>query len=226
VEENVDISVLVRLLKQLNSDLGENFILTSAPVASALTASGGNLNNVSYSQLDSQATDAGRPNGKLINWYNAQCYNGWGAASSSNTYTSIINNGWSPNRIVMGVVDSGNDGSGFVPLSTLNSVISTLRGDYGTNFGGVFGWEYFDAGTGDNLSSPWQWVKQIGSDLFSASKSARGRRLPTHNPARPVTPFEPQMAELMSRGVSWNDALVSLNKTAGNINDAKARLGL
>jgi len=227
VEEDVAISVLVQLLQQLNSDLGEDFILTSAPVASALTAGGGNLNNVSYSDLDSQATDSNRPNGKLINWYNAQCYNGWGDAGSADTYTSIISNGWDASRIVMGVPDSGNDGSGWVSLSTLGGVISTLKGDY-SNFGGVFGWEYFDAGSNDGLSSAWQWVQQIGSDLFgtNAPEKAPHHKKALRKAAKPITPFEAQMAELTAHGVSFNDALVALNRTAGNVKHAKVRLGL
>jgi len=228
VEEDVDISVLVRLLRRLNSDMGEDFILTSAPVASALTASGDNLSNVSYTQLDKEATDPNRPNGKLINWYNAQLYNGWGDAGSTQTYSSIISNGWDPSRVVMGVLDSSKEGSGWVSLDTLGSVISTLKGDY-SNFGGVIGWEYFNAGSCDGLSNAWQWVKQIGSDLFGINSS---RSRADHNsklvrrPASPITPFPTQMAELKSLGVSFNDALVALNRTAGHVKQARLRLGL
>lgn len=204
--------------------MGTDFILTSAPVASALTTNGANLNNVSYADLDAQATDPARPNGKLINWYNAQAYNGWGDAGSPDTYNSIINSGWAASRVVMGVLDSQHDGgSGWESLQTLSGVISTLRRDH-SDFGGVFGWEYFDAGTNDNMSNPWQWVKAIGGDLFSAlSKraSALVRRAPT-----PVTPFEPEMAQLMSEGVTFSDALVSLNRTGGDLAGAKAMLRL
>ncbi|KAL1961621.1 hypothetical protein VTN77DRAFT_1396 [Rasamsonia byssochlamydoides] len=223
IEEDVPLSGPLQLLQQLNSDMGTDFILTSAPVASALTTNGPNINNLSYFDLDAQATDSSRPNGKLINWYNAQAYNGWGDAGSPDTYTSIINSGWAASRVVFGVPDSQNDGSGWVSLQTLAGVISTLRQDY-SDFGGVFGWEYFDAGTNDNLNDPWEWVKTIGSDLFSALSKravARVRKTP-----KPITPFEPQMAELTSKGVSFGDALVSLNKTGGDLGRAKARLHL
>jgi hypothetical protein len=73
------------------ADMGENFILTSAPVASAMFRTGGsNVNNVSYFDLDAQAIDTNRPNGKLINWYNIQAYNGWGSASTTFTYDKVI----------------------------------------------------------------------------------------------------------------------------------------
>jgi hypothetical protein len=203
--------------------MGTDFILTSAPVASALTTNGPNISNLSYFDLDAQATDSSRPNGKLVNWYNAQVYNGWGDASSPDTYTSIINSGWAASRVVMGVPDSPNDGSGWVSLQTLAGVVSTLRQDY-SDFGGVFGWEYFDAGTNDGLSQPWEWVKAIGSDLFSAM--TKRALMWTRKTAQPVTPFEPQMAELTSRGVSFGNALVSLNKTGGDLAGAKAKLRL
>lgn len=124
---------------------------------------------------------------------------------------------------MLGVPDSQNDGSGWVSLQTLSGVISTLRKDY-SDFGGVFGWEYFDAGSNDNLSDPWDWVKTIGSDLTGAlSKSASAL---VCKPPKPVTPFEPQMTELTAKGVSFGDALVSLNKTGGDLGRAKAMLHL
>ena len=68
----------LRLLRQLNTDLGPDFLLTMAPVASALLGSGGNgLHGFNQKEMDDQATDPARPNGKLVSWYNAQFYNGW-----------------------------------------------------------------------------------------------------------------------------------------------------
>ena len=93
----------LRLLRQLNTDLGPDFLLTMAPVASALLGSGGNgLHGFNQKEMDDQATDPARPNGKLVSWYNAQFYNGWGDASSSTMYDRIISEGgWDSARVVI-----------------------------------------------------------------------------------------------------------------------------
>jgi hypothetical protein len=84
--------------------------------------------------MDDQATEPTRPNGKLVNWYNAQFYNGWGDASSTDMYDRIISEGgWSPDRIVMGVLTNpGDGGSGFVQLPTLKSVVGSLGAKHAT----------------------------------------------------------------------------------------------
>jgi hypothetical protein len=100
-------------------------------------------------------------------------------------------------------------------LTQLGSVITALRQEY-SDFGGVVGWEYYDAGTADGLANPWQWVKQIGSDLFGTLQT---RLLPDgiHAADRPVSPFEAELADLLSKGVSFGDAVAALNKTSGDV---------
>jgi len=226
IEEDVDMNAVLQLLRQLNTDLGHNFILTSAPEATGMTKGGGSLTNFSYFDLDKQAVDSARPNGRLINWYNTQAYNGWGSAASTATYDSMINAGWSPSRIVLGVVDSGSDGGGFVSLNTLKSVIASLRKKY-SNFGGVDGWEYFDAGSNDGFTgSPWQWVKQIGNALYDSLSylkvdiTEEDREVEKY--AR--TNFDEQLDVLIGEGIPYINALISLNKTTGNIDAARELL--
>lgn len=164
VEEDVSQDTLVQLAQQLDSDLGIDFIITGAPVASAMSG-GGNLDNVDWSSLDAAATSSSRPNGKLFNWYNTQFYDGWGDASSTSSYDAIISAGWDASRIVMGVLTSGGEGSGYDSLSTLSSTISSLKSSY-SDFGGISGWEYGGAGSSDN-DDPDQWVAAISSALSS-----------------------------------------------------------
>lgn len=76
IEENVDGSCPLALLRRLNSDFGNSFILTMAPVASELGPQEYGLGGFSYRDLDAAATAPLKPNGKLVNWYNAQFYNG------------------------------------------------------------------------------------------------------------------------------------------------------
>lgn len=58
------------------TEIGPNFIQTMAPVASELQPSGYGLGGFSYKTLDSEATDSSKANGKLIDWFNVQFYNG------------------------------------------------------------------------------------------------------------------------------------------------------
>lgn len=172
IEESVPISMPLRLLRQLNTDLGSDFILTMAPVASSLLHSSTGLHGFSQAEMDAQATDPARPNGKLVNWYNAQFYNGWGDASTTAMYDQIISQGgWPADRIVMGVLTNpGDGGSGFVGLDTLKSVVGTLGAKY-ASFGCAVGWEYWAAGTGDGLSEPWMWVKALGDVIAAFAKA-------------------------------------------------------
>lgn len=164
VEENVSEETLARLARQLDADMGHHFILTAAPVASAMS-NRGNLDNVSWSDLDKMAVNPRRPHGKLFNWYNTQFYDGWGSAASTASYDTVISAGWDPSRIVMGVLTSATAGYPWEPTSVLAKTIASLKAKY-EDFGGVFGWEYGIAGQTDGLT-PVQWTAAIGHDLES-----------------------------------------------------------
>jgi len=114
-----------------------------------------------FNHLELEASDAG----KLIDWYNVQLYNGWGDAGTTQLYDLIVATGWKPQRVVFGVLTHpGNGGSGHVSLERLKSVVDGLAGRYGSDFGGVMGWEYFNAGMEtDGAKGPWEWVTEVGS---------------------------------------------------------------
>lgn len=158
----MDISVALRLIKQLYNDMGPDFDITMAPVATALSF-GGSISGFSYADLDTQARDpnTGAP---MISFYNAQFTNGWGYAGNTNDYDAIINAGWDPSRVVMLTSAATNDAGGWVPISTLKDTIRSLRNKY-PNFGGVNGWEYFDAGSSDGLFQPFMWMANLRDAL-------------------------------------------------------------
>jgi len=166
IEEFVDMEVPLRLLKSLRRDMGPSFILTMAPVAVALEYNDGiNVSGFNYFDLDSNATDAsGKP---LVEWYNAQFYSSFGDASSPYTYQWIMKKGWDPERVVLGVLTNSNDGFGFVETRYVVDTIRSLRQEF-PGFGGVYGWDYFDAGMSevDGGTEPWQWVKIIKEALY------------------------------------------------------------
>ena len=146
--------------------MGPSFLLTMAPLASALSDKDGqNLSGFSYFKLDELATVPGSDE-KLISWFNGMFYGGF--ARGPPFYKSCVDAGWDPKRVVMGVLDCANNGepNGFVHIETLGETIKDLRGMY-EGFCGVAGWEYYDAGLTDREEmEPWEWVKRIGQALF------------------------------------------------------------
>lgn len=192
-----------------------------APVASALTSpNGGDLSGFSYFDLDDQAVASDGT--KLVSWYNGQFYSGFGSPASTSTYDSIISAGWDPARVVMGVLDSPTDGSGYVSTATIESAASNLKSKY-PSFGGVDGWEYFDAGSGDSDAQPSQWVQAIASSLFGASSKREAKdRSTTPAPVFPPQPFpESDVANLTAFGATHFQAVRALNRTDGDLEAAR-----
>ncbi|KAI5356843.1 Putative glycoside hydrolase family 18, catalytic domain, glycosyl hydrolase family 18 (GH18) active [Septoria linicola] len=225
IEERVPYTCPLALLRRLNADFGSNFILTMAPVASDLQPNPIGLGGFSYKTLDAQATSSAKPSGKLVNWYNAQFYNGWGDASTPNGYNAIVANGWPANRVVMGVLDSPNDGgSGWYNISTYQKTIKTLKSNY-ANFGSVCGWEYWDAGIRDNYANPWQWVGAVGQSVFASSTGTAPANRATNVDSGPA-PFPNLMSALLGKGVGKLEAVRALNISDGSLAGALQVLGL
>lgn len=221
----------MNLLRRLHADLGPNFILTLAPVASDLTPREIGLGGFSYSQLDRQATAADKPNGKLVNWYNAQFYNGWGDSSSPTGYNAIIANGYAASRVVMGVLANPADGgSGWYGVSTYQKTISSLKEKYGSDFGSVVGWEYWDAGERDSPAlKNYQWVQTIAKSIFtggSAGRDAAPNNTDTKVPGVGQVPWPGLLDTLMSKGAGDLEGLRALNQTDGDLPKAADLLGL
>ncbi|KAF3909213.1 hypothetical protein ABW20_dc0102542 [Dactylellina cionopaga] len=180
------------------------------------------LSGFDYHELDERAVSLSRPNSKLVNWYNCQFYNGWGDASSQDFYNSVAVLGeWDPSRIVLGVLDNaGNGGSGFVSSSKLVEVIRQLRTNYPT-FGGVIGWEYFNAGASDGLGDrPWDWVKTMSNALYNSYSPRRVDLITSLIPNLP-SPWPDALKNLTGEGARYFDAVRALNITDGNLGSAR-----
>ncbi|GAA1655527.1 hypothetical protein GCM10009744_55030 [Kribbella alba] len=160
VEESMSQAGINRLIDQLTTDFGTGFIITLAPVATALSG-GGNLSGFNYETLE-------RDRGAKIDWYNAQFYCGWGSMANTTGYDNIINRGlFTPNKVVTGVVTNSANCSGYVALPTLKNTLAALVAKYPT-FGGVDGWEYFNSDPG-GTAAPWQWAREMTSAMSGGS---------------------------------------------------------
>jgi hypothetical protein len=154
VEEPMSLGGIIRLIDRLRADFGPDFMITLAPVAPALYSPDPrhNLSGFEYEALEVMR-------GKEISWYNAQFYCGWGDAGSTEGFEMIVRKGFDSRKVVLGVVTNGANGGGFVEVERLGGTIGRLRGMFGEGWGGVMGWEYFNAG---DKERPWEWVGEIG----------------------------------------------------------------
>ncbi|MGA4845189.1 glycosyl hydrolase family 18 protein [Streptomyces sp. G5(2025)] len=157
VEERMSLAGIERVISALRADFGADFIITLAPVASALSG-GGNLSGFDYDALY-------RSRGGDIAWFNAQFYNGWGDMNSTADYDDIIARGLIPaSKVVAGALTSpANGGSGYVGMTALRSTIGSLVSKH-PGFGGVAGWEYFNSRPG-GTAAPWRWAAEVSSAL-------------------------------------------------------------
>jgi hypothetical protein len=156
VEEGMSLAGIERLIDALRKDFGTGFIITLAPVATALSG-GGNLSGFNYDRLY-------HDRGSKISWFNAQFYNGWGSLASTGSYDAVIRHGVvPPGKVVAGATTSPANGGGYVSLTTLKSTLKKLTAKYPT-FAGAAGWEYFNSEPGGR-SAPWSWASGVASAL-------------------------------------------------------------
>lgn len=157
VEEEMSLPGIVRLIDRLHADFGEGFLITLAPVATALVAGLPHLSGFSYRLLEEQR-------GSKIAWYNTQFYNGWSFAELPVAYDLIVAQGWRPDKVVVGLLTNPKNGSrGYIPFNTASIVLSQILHRYPT-FGGVMGWEYFNSLPGDSVQ-PWEWAACMSLSL-------------------------------------------------------------
>ncbi|KAF2670448.1 glycoside hydrolase [Microthyrium microscopicum] len=182
-----------RLIRRLRQDFGPTFIITLAPVYPAmlprrrayLGISRRILNSASMPTPDPVMNSLCRANGvrtrrnlsgfdylqleatlgNEIDWYNVQVYCGWGDPSGPGMYETLVDAGWKSEKVVLGVVTNPSNGAGWISLPRLTTVVRGLKAKYGEAFGGVMGWEYFNAGMNEPRGGPWQWVKELGIAL-------------------------------------------------------------
>lgn len=149
VEEEMTLGGIVHLISRLRLDFGPDFIITLAPVATALMEGRPHLSGFNYKWLEAVQ-------GSNIAWYNTQFYNGWGGINHTAAYEEIMQNQWPPEKVVVGMLTNPRHGpSGYVPLDLTSAVLSVLLEKY-PRFGGVMGWEYWQSLPDENES--WKWA--------------------------------------------------------------------
>ncbi|KAL8863355.1 MAG: hypothetical protein Q9178_000035 [Gyalolechia marmorata] len=153
VEEPMSLLGIIRLIDRLKSDFGQGFLITLAPVATALQG-GPHLSGFDYEALEVMR-------GHQIAWYNVQFYNNWGSLTGCGGYGRITNMGWKAEKVVAGVLTNpGNGTQGWVEAEELARRVAVLKLLF-PGFGGVMGWEYFNSTPGGE-ERPWEWAEAVG----------------------------------------------------------------
>lgn len=166
VEQDTSLETIVHLITQLKADFGDGFIITLAPVATALME-GSNLSGFDYIALENTISDK-------ISWYNAQFYSGFGSLFPDDQYIDIVEFGMGldPNRLVATTLTNPSNGFGYISPENVVSSVTDLAAKYGFNFGGVAGWEYFNSLPVPG--EPWVWAALMS---FSMTELQEAKQL-------------------------------------------------
>ena len=228
VEEEMSLPGVIRLIDRLRADFGPAFLITLAPVATALIPGQPHLSGFDYRMLETMR-------GHEIAWYNTQFYCGWGDMRTTAHYETIISCGWRPDKVVMGLITTSANGAGYVEMDHIADVLRVIRAIY-PDCGGVMGWEYFNSQPGDT-ARPWEWAAHMARAVRSvvpppgAVDGGRGVEVPGIRPGVPAPlPAAPQpfpaesVQTLKDLGFSQQQAVAALNMTGGNVEYAAGML--
>lgn len=164
VEEPVTLENVQWLLSDLRSDFPRHR-LTLAPVVSSLSDDAPGLGGFSYKELWNS------PAGSAIDYFNCQVYSGGSAEELVSAYDAVVANGYSPERVVLGVMSGTDPGP----------AAAALTKKYGARFGGVFTWEFFDA-----QPDPAAWAREVRAAMQLEAPAPPGdgtsRSLPRADP--------------------------------------------
>jgi chitinase len=141
IEEPVTLDNVKQLINAIYLDFGEDFIISMAPVQSSLQEDYPGMGGFVYKDLFNSKE------GQKIHYFNGQFYGDY----SEEAYNSVVKNGYTPEKVVMGMIS-------FQDLDQNVDTLKTLKKKYGKEFGGVFNWEYYDSPPGGE-SDPNKWAE-------------------------------------------------------------------
>ena len=148
IEENVSLLNVQKVIRDLKTIYGKQFIITMAPVCNSLMYNYPGLGGFIYKDL--MNTDEG----KMIDWFNGQFYFQY----SKDMFEQCVKNDYNPSNIIFGMISSN-----FVNnFDKALEEIKKVKQEY-PNFGGVYIWEYCNSPP-DN-KNPCIWSQEISKIL-------------------------------------------------------------
>ena len=148
IEESVSLSNVRKVIYDLKTIYGSQFIITMAPVCNSLLYNYPGLGGFIYKDL------MNTNEGKLIDWFNGQFYFQY----SKDMFEQCVKNGYDPSKIIFGMISSN-----FVNnFDKALEEIKKVKQEY-PKFGGVYIWEYCNSPP-DN-KNPYLWSTKISEIL-------------------------------------------------------------
>ncbi|KAI1373909.1 glycoside hydrolase [Hypoxylon crocopeplum] len=162
----IGLDAVVRLIKRLRADFGPDFVITLAPVSTAL-AGGSNLSKFSYEALEQRC-------GADISWYNVQFYYQPDELASTGSVDAVVAHGWKPERVAVGMMTTPDFPDVWVAFPQVAQTLRRLVRKY-PGLRGVDGFDYYDQKPG-GYANPWEWprwaARQLGMGNGTAGASA------------------------------------------------------
>ena len=153
IEEGVSLNNIKMLIRYIDIDFGDRFIISMAPLGSSLEQDVPGMGGFCYKDLYNT------PEGKRINYFNGQFYGNFNTES----YQKCITNGYPSNKVIIGML------AGQQPLSSCLITLTTLSKQY-FDFGGIFVWEYYDAPP-DSPLHPGEWAIKVSQAMMTQHTS-------------------------------------------------------
>ena len=148
IEEPVSLVNVRKVIRDLKTKYGSDFIITMAPVCNSLIYNYPGLGNFVYKDL------MNTEEGKLIDWFNCQFYFQY----SKEIFDECVRNGYDSSRIIFGMISSN-----FVNnFDKALEEIKKVKEEY-PNFGGVYIWEYCNSPP--DCKNPYMWSEKISEIL-------------------------------------------------------------
>jgi chitinase len=155
VEEYINLTDIQMMIKRINADFGDDFIISMAPVQSSLENDSPGMGGFIYKDLYNSNV------GHMIHYFNVQAYYDY----SFDSFKQIVNNGYQEEQLVMGSLSYQNSGDCFEQIKKISETY---------NIGGVFNWEYFDINPKGN-----EWANNMDLILNSSNKDNLDRIIET-----------------------------------------------
>ena len=144
IEEYVDIENVYKLINQIKTDFGDDFIITMAPIETSLEYNYSGIGGFRYKDLYNKM-------GNKIEYFNVQCYMDF----SLESIDKMVNNNYPVDKLVMGSISSQD-------LDSNLNQLKLIKQKY-PNFGGAYNWEY--SNSPPDISRPGEWARRVKDSI-------------------------------------------------------------
>ena len=152
VEEPVRLDDIKMLIRDIKSDLGDEFAVTMAPISLAMETDSPGLGGFVYKDLYTDPEV-----GRMIDGFNVQCYRG---SFVSSTFDAIVANGYAPEHLTLGMLGDEFTGADDPAFESSVRDLCRFRSAH-PSLQGVVLWEF-----GDTRIDPVEWGTAVSAPHY------------------------------------------------------------